>query len=62
MAFLLGDWFKEEEDDVNELPHDLRDIYINPWKVRMSRDGHLLGTCCTTAGVTGHDSSLAVDV
>lgn len=49
MAFLLGDRFKEEEDDVNELPHDLRDIYINPWKVSMSRDGapigHLLHYC-----------------
>ena len=33
MAFLLGGWFKTDEDDINDLPVDLRDIYLNPWKV-----------------------------
>lgn len=34
MAFLLDGWFKTDEDDINDLPKDLRDIYVNPWKVQ----------------------------
>ncbi|CAM9126790.1 unnamed protein product, partial [Hapterophycus canaliculatus] len=33
MAFLLDGWFKTEEDDINDLPLELRDIYVNPWKI-----------------------------
>lgn len=39
MAFLLGGWFKTDGDDINDLPPDLRDIYVNPWKVK--------GTSCS---------------
>lgn len=41
MAFLLGGWFKTDDDDINDLPPDLRDFYVNPWKVK--------GTSCPTA-------------
>ncbi|CAM9466034.1 unnamed protein product [Ectocarpus sp. 12 AP-2014] len=33
MAFLLDGWFKTDEDDINDLPPDLRDIFVNPWKI-----------------------------
>lgn len=36
MSFLLDGWFKTDEDDINDLPQDLRDIYVNPWKVQQS--------------------------
>lgn len=42
MAFLLDGWFKTDEDDINDLPPDLRDIYVNPWKVGTRR---LFGEC-----------------
>lgn len=40
MAFLLDGWFKTDDDDINDLPPDFRDIYVNPWKVRPPRQAH----------------------
>lgn len=36
MAFLLGGWFRTDDDDINKLPVDLQDIYVCPWKVGYS--------------------------
>lgn len=33
MDFLLGGWLKVDDDNINDLPHDLQDIYVHPWKV-----------------------------
>ncbi|CAM9595224.1 unnamed protein product, partial [Discosporangium mesarthrocarpum] len=33
MAGWLAGWFKTDDDDINSLPEEFRDTYVNPWKV-----------------------------